>query len=370
MPRLKFAPALSLISAFSAAPLRPLHTFVRTTEERFRPPRVAVHRAAVMRAQSRVLADGHCGPHQRATVLRETGAGRLPTIVLGGFVPDSSEQVFLLRRFLLRSGDVYCVNYPRTGFSLELLCAQLADLVEELGAAGTPPVVLAVSFGAGIVLEWLRRTRMSGAEPALAGVVLVSPVTCPADVVPSGAAKPATLLGRALRPFLDADKPAGEAAIEKARMLFARMFEAGAQNKLALRMLMTEAEVARLHAAVMGTIRGVTLEGAHERIGALKAMLAPTEYFSPALLPLATAPALVLFAEKEEAVLDLGSPTMFAFGRACGAFFPQGRTQVVSARSGEAQVQHASLIFHVFEFLPPLQAFYHRARKGVLPLAA
>lgn len=368
MPSLNIAPAWSLLAAWSATPLRPIHALVRTTEHRLRPPRIAIHEPQVRTAHAAALAAG--GSADRlATVLRERGTGPVPTIVLGGFVPDSSEQVFLLRRTLLRSGDVYCVNYSRLGFSLDLLCAQLTDLVAELGARGEPPVLLGVSFGAGLVVEWLRRERLAGTEPALAGVVLVSPVACPGDIVAPGAAKPATLLGRALRPLLETPT-AGESSVEKARAIFARMFEAGAQNKVALSLLMSRDEVQRLRTAVLGTIRAITVTGAQERVAALQAMRAPTEYFSAALLPLTSAPALVLFAENEGAVLDPASPTRFAFERAPRAYFPAGRVQVVHGRNQAAPVQHASLIFHVFEFLPPLQSFYQRARLRALPLAA
>ena len=158
----------------------------------------------------------------------------MPTIVLGGFVPDSTEQVFLLRRFFLRTGNVYYFNYPHLGFSLELAYAQLDDLVAELAARGQPPVIFGVSFGAGLALEWLRRTRVAGRAAPLAGLVLVSPVACVEDVFAPGAAKPATLLGRALKPFLGGG-PASAAAVEKSRTIFARMFEAGAQNRASLR---------------------------------------------------------------------------------------------------------------------------------------
>lgn len=353
-----------------AAPLRPLHTLVRTAEERFRPGRSAIHHPRVRRAREQVLRRSGTGGHQASTLLREAGRGRVPSIVLGGFVPDSAEQVFLLRRLFLSAGDLYALVYPRDGFSLDLVCAELDDLVEELTAAGQPPVLFGVSFGAGLVLEWLRRRRRADEPPALAGVVLVSPVACVADIIAAGAARPATLLGRALRPFLDGAEPVPEAVVERSRTVFTRMFEAGAQNKVALRRLMTGPELERLRAGVMGTIRGVTPRGARERVQALVAMQAPTEYFTPALLPLTAAPALVLFAEREEAVLDPRAPTTFAFRHAHRAFFPRGLVQEVAARRGEAPVQHASLIFHVFEFLPPLQAFYARVRASVLPLAA
>lgn len=370
MPAPNSAPVFSFFSALSAAPWRPLKTFVRTTEERFRPSRVAPYQPAVTHAQTAALRRAAGSSDVRATIQREAGTGRVPTIVLGGMVPDASEQVFLLRRFLLRSGDVYYVSYPQASFSLDLLSAQLTDLVTELTGAGQAPVVLAVSFGAGIVLEWLRRARLEGIEPPLGGLILVSPVTCVADLIAPGVAKPSTLIGRALKPYLEPNSVATEATVEKSRAVFLRMFEAGAQNKMALRALMTAPEALRLRSAVMSTIRGLTAEGARQRVLALAAMPAPTDYFSPRLLPLTEAPTLVLFAEREDAVLDAAAPVLFALERAPRAYFPRGAVQRISSKSGGAAVQHASLIFHVFEFLPPLQAFYQSMRRGPLAFAA
>ncbi len=352
-----------------AAPLRPWHAFVRTTEARFRPSRAAAYVPSCRTREDDVVARGVAGAAQRAAVLREPGRGRVPTIVLGGFVPDSSDQVFLLRSFLLSAGDLYAVLYPRDAFSLDLLCAQLDDLVAELAARQQRPVLFGVSFGAGLVLEWLRRRRLAGDDPALAGVVLVSPVACVADVMAPGEAKPATLLGRAVKPYLE-PAPPNEAAVERTRTVFTRMFEAGAQNKSALRRLMTPAELERLRASVMGTIRGITANGARERMAALRQMKAPTDYFAPGLLPLTHAPALVLLAEREDAVLDPRAPSLFAFRHAHRAYFPHGVVREVAARAGDPPVQHASLVFHVFEFLPPLQAFYAEVRAHRLPLAA
>ena len=371
MPALNFAPTLSFLSALSTSPLRPLHVLVRTTEEKFRPAQIQPHRPTVWRTQAALLARGGAHLQDRATILREAGIGRVPTIVLGGLVPDATEQVFLLRRFLLKSGDVHYVNLAREGFSLDLVLAQLHDLASELAEAGQPPVIFAVSFGAGIVLEWLRRLRAAkSAVPALSGLVLVSPVTCTADLIAPGAPKPTTLLGRALKPFLEADEAVVESAVDKARAIFLRMFEAGAQNKAALRLLMTDRETERLRRAVMDTIRGVTAQGARQRVRALAAMVPPTDYFSPGFLPLCEAPTLILFAEKEEAVLDAGAPVRLALERAPRAYFPRASAHIVKARPGEAPVQHASLVFHVFEFLPSLQAFYQHVRRGTLPLAA
>lgn len=361
-----FAPALSFFAALSSTPLRPLHTFVRTTGDRFWPPRLEPYRTACVAADETRT---HTRLAPRAAILHERGAGRLPTIVLGGLVPDASEQVFLLRRFLLRSGDVYYVQYPRDGFCLDAICAQLGELIAELGAAGQPPVLFGVSFGAGIVLEWLRRMRLSGAQPPISAVVFVSPVTCVADLIAPGREKPTTLLGRALKPYLDETTSSSEAAVERSRSLFLRMFESGAQNKQALRLLMTPAESLRLREAVVGTIRGVTIEGARQRAQALVRMMAPTDYFTPRVLPLSLVPTLILFAEREEVVLDDDAPVRLAFERAPRAYFPQAVTRLIAAKPGDAPVQHASLVFHVFEFLPSLQAFYQRLRRSVMAVA-
>lgn len=370
MPALSFAPAVSLLAAFQrVSPLRPLRTLLRTADEKLHPPRPKTHAPQVRHAQDEVLARGGAGPHQLASLFREHGKGRVPTIVLGGFVPDSTEQVFLLRRFFLRSGDLYSLNYPRNGFSLDLVCAQLDDLVEELSSRGQPPVLFSVSFGSGILLEWLRRNRVAARDPALAGVVLVSPVACVADMIAPAAPKPTTLLGRALRPYLDSAAAVRDEIVERSRLIFTRMFEAGAQNHGTLATLMSRSELKRLHAAVMGTIRGIDANGARERVQALRLMEPPSAYFSLSILPLTAAPALILFAEKEDAVLDSGSPTRFALENAHRAYFPDSRALVVSNHLG-TPVQHASLIFHVFDFLPPITSFYQRLKPRRLRSAA
>ena len=106
-------PALSLFAQLGRfAPTQPLRTFIRTTSNKLRPPQQEIFMPKVRRAQDAVLQSGRAGEHQRATVLWERSRGRVPTIVLGGFVPDATEQVFLLRGFLLKSGSLYYFNYP------------------------------------------------------------------------------------------------------------------------------------------------------------------------------------------------------------------------------------------------------------------
>ena len=125
----------------------------------------------------------------------------------------------------------------------------------------------------------------------MAGIVLVSPVACTADLIPPAPARPSTLVGRVLKPYFDSPGEPAEPVVERSRLVFSRMFEAGAQNRVALARLMSRPEIEQLHGAVMGTIRGLTARGAWERVRAFGAMRSPLEYFSPALLPLAAAPA-------------------------------------------------------------------------------
>ncbi|HTB80915.1 MAG TPA: alpha/beta hydrolase [Opitutaceae bacterium] len=354
-------PALSLFTQLGRfAPARPLRTLIRTTSYKLRPPQQRLFTPTVRRAQETVLQSGAAGEHQRATVLWERSRGRVPTIVLGGFVPDATEQVFMLRGFLLKSGSVYYFNYPRHGFSNELLFAQLDDLVEELAELhGQKPVVFAVSFGGGLLMEWLKRAQRAGRKIDLNGSLIISPVACVEDLLTPGEAKPSTLLGRAVKPYLNGH--ASPSGVEKSRAIFSKMFESGAQNKEALRAIMTRDELHRLREAVMGAIRDINFTGACERMQSLKQMEAPGAYFSPALLPLSEAPALILYAEKESSVITENSPTRFAFETAHRAYFPRSTYRLIANQHG-SPVQHASLIFHSSNFLPPISAFYKQLK--------
>lgn len=365
MSALNLAPVLNFFAALQrVSPVVPLRTFLRTTSNRLRPCPPQPFVPAVRRAQTGVLAAGRAGLHQLATICHEPHGGPLPTLVLGGFVPDSTEQVFLLRGHLAKTGPLYYLNYPPDGFSLELVCAQLDDLVTEIRQRhGQDPVIFAVSFGGGLLLEWLRRRAPEASTPAT-GLIFISPVACVADLIAPHESKPATLLGRALAPYLAAET-APATAVEKSRAVFARMFEAGAQNRESLAFLLTRGELGHLRSRVLATIHRVTARGACERVQALRAMPALTG--DP--LPLATTPTLVLYAEKEDAVLAAGSPTRRAFEHAGRRWFPHLACRVITNPRG-APVQHASLIFHGHNFLPAVTNFYHGLKSGKFHRAA
>jgi len=352
------------------APPAPVRTFLRSTLNTLRPPRAIRHRAKIRHRQDSLLARGAAAPHQRASLVCEPRPGPVPTIVLGGFVPDGPEAVYLLRGLLLRSGSLYCFNYPRGGFSTELLFAQLDDLVDELALlGGRRPVVFAISFGAGLLVEWLRRARAAGRRPAVRGLVMISPVAGIADLYAPGEARPSTLLGRALKPYLDPRAAIDPELIEKSRAIFRKMFEAGAQNKEVPGAILSRKELRDLRPAVLATIQEIDFRGACERVQSLCQLRALSVEQDAGLGPLAEAPTLILYAEKEGSVLNVRSPTRFALETMIRTWFPQGECRQVSNPQG-SPVQHASLIFHCFSFRPHLAQFYRRLRIGKVPCAA
>jgi hypothetical protein len=114
---------------------------------------------------------------------------------------------------------------------------------------------------------------------------------------------------------------------------------------------------------VLGTIQNITSVGACERVLAMKELAPPAAYFSQTHLPLSEAPTLIMYAEKESSVLVENSPTRFALETAHRAYFPQSHWKVITNERG-APVQHASLIFHCHNFLPPISAFYKHVKTG------
>jgi pimeloyl-ACP methyl ester carboxylesterase len=364
MPALSLAPAFTFFTAFSRiSPAQPIRTLIRTTGYKLRPPRPLPFSPTIRQRQEAVLVSGAAGVHQAANILHEQRKGRVPTIVLGGFIPDATEQVFLMRGFLLKHGSVYYLNYPNHGFSIDLLFAQLDDLIEELSELhGQRPIVFSVSFGSGLVMEWLKRARRAGHRVDLSGLVLISPVACLEDMLAPGDAKPTTLLGRAIKPYVDPNKLPDHRTVDKSRVIFTKMYEAGAQNKESLRGLMTRGELRNLSSAVMNTIRTIEPAGACERVQAIQQLESPSSYFSQTLLPLSEAPTLILYAEKESSVIADHSPTRFVLESAHRAYFPQSQHKIISNHRG-SPVQHASLIFHCFNFLPAISAFYRSVKN-------
>jgi hypothetical protein len=343
--------------------------FLRETGCPLRLSRHCPFTPAVTRARDAALKHGKAETRQLATILCEDRLGPHPTIVLGGFVPDSTEQVFLLRRMLFRSGSIYYLNYSRRGFSLDLLCAQLDDLVEELTIMrGQSPVIFAVSFGGGLLVEWLRRSRAKQGRTDIAGAILVSPVACLSDVLDPAESKPTTLTARALKPYFGPPEKLDSSVVERSQSIFAKMFNAGAQNREALLELMNADEIDLFLEEVIFSIKGLDYAGASERVRALGQFVEPDTWSAPDLAVLTVAPTLILYAESEETVLTGNSPTRAVLNRDLVRLFSQGECRVVTG--GASPVQHASLIFHHHQFLPHVADFYKELRTRKITVAA
>ena len=357
---IRLRPMFSLAAHISREPAAPLRIWLRTTGYKLRPPRPVPHLACVRVRQDALLDDGRVTTRQRADIFVEKRLGPLPTIVIGGFVPDAADAFYLLRAHLMPHGSVYYFNYPPCGFSTDLFLAQLEDLIAEVTEkGGHRPVLVAVSFGAGLALELLRRTSAARQEPPLAGVVLVSPVACAADLLDPAELKPSTLLGRVIRPYLDNNAQADNSLVTKARSIFLKMFESGTQNKSALRFLLSHEETLRLRKSVLDGINAIDGTGAGERVRALCTM--------PPLVgprPLFRCPTLILYTEKENSVLVENSPTRRELHEHLAAWFPRGRFVTVT-NTPDNPVQHASLIFHCQNFQPHFVAFYRALRNAI-----
>jgi len=342
---------------------------LRTTGYSPGPPRPCPFTPAVTRARDAALKRGKAEARQLTTILSEERPGPHPTIVLGGFVPDSTEQVFLLRRMLFRSGSIYYLNYSRRGFSLDLLCAQLDDLVEELTIKrGQRPVIFTVSFGGGLLVEWLRRSRAGQLRTDIAGAILVSPVACLGDVLDPAEPKPTTLTARALKPYFGPPEKMDNSVVERSQSIFSKMFNSGAQNREALLGLMSADEIGRFLEEVIVSIKGLDYAGASERVRALGQFVEPCAWSAPDLAVLTEAPTLILYAESEGTVLTGNSPTRAVLDRDLVRLFSQGECRVVTG--GASPVQHASLIFHHHQFLPHVADFYKVLRTGKISVAA
>jgi hypothetical protein len=300
-------------------------------------------------------------PALRSQIFKEKGYGDIPTIVIGGFVPDATEVVEFQRDLFRQYGTIYFINYPRNGFSQELFFAQLADLIEDINHRGYRPVIFSVSFGSGLLARFLRQCL----EPdslKIKGIVMASPVLCPEDLIRperdrSGGIR---MLESNLKRILKADPFAEDDVnrqIERARRCFKALFEAGAENR----------QLSGRHLAIrrkiMDAIERTSAAGGYQRVLALKEFSRPLSG-----KPIFSGPALTLLAEQEEDLLVPGSPTLAALHApdSCRELFPRGKMRVVSSGSPVDTVAHASLIFHHHHYNPLIRSWYDRLVAPVL----
>ncbi|MHC1698678.1 MAG: alpha/beta hydrolase [Geobacteraceae bacterium] len=296
----------------------------------------------------------------RCQIFREKGNGSTPTIVIAGFVPDATEVVEFQRPFLKTYGDIYYLNYPRTGFSSEMFMAQLADLIEEINNRGEGPILFSISFGCGLTARFLRGKVVS--EAKIRGIVMVSPVLCTEDLVrPHGDKKGGVrLIESNLRRILKAESGKAEDVtrqVERARRCFQSLFEAGAENRT-----LTHRHLS-IRRKIMEVIALTTATGAYERVNALKEFPVPDTSE-----PIFTGQLLTLLAEMEDNMLVPTSPSLAVMRcqETHTSLFPNGIVRDVRSLDAVDAVAHASLIFHHSSYNPLLKEWYEKTCESAL----
>lgn len=300
----------------------------------------------------------------RCTLYRERGSGSVPTIVVGGFVPDATETVEFQRDLLRRFGSIYYLNYPRGGFCREMFAAQLADLIDDLAARRRRPILFGVSFGCGLLADLLRRADETLRE-RIRGLVLVSPVLCGDDLIrPAGERKGGVrLLEHNLKRLLEADPNDAEnlgRLVERGRRCFQALFNGGAENRvLSTRHL-------SIRERVFDVISGTSSTGGFQRVMALRDFRFPDPDVT-----LFGGPVLTLLAEREEEMLVPGSPTLGLFRdvEVWRGPLPGCKVRTVRSADPSDRVPHASLIFHHQAYRLPIEEWYDRLVCPSLRLA-
>ncbi|HTG82605.1 MAG TPA: alpha/beta hydrolase [Geobacteraceae bacterium] len=290
----------------------------------------------------------------RNPIFKEKGAGDIPTIVVGGFVPDATEAVEFQRPLFKNYGSIYYLNFARNGFSLEMFFAQLADLIEDINTRGKKPVIFSISFGCGLVSAFLE-SKANDPSLRIRGVVMASPVLCTADLVREEREKGSggvRMLESNLKRIMKADgteESDVSRQIERARRCFQSLFEAGAENRTMNRRHLS------IKKRIMDVVEKTPAMGGYQRVLALGEFSAPTEE-----RPIFAGPALALLAEQEDNILVPSSPTLKLLKdpAARAGLFPRGKVKTVISRVAGDAVAHASLIFHQHCYNPLIEAWY------------
>ncbi len=300
----------------------------------------------------------------RCQIFREKGAGNVPTIVLGGFVPDATETVEFQRKLLRQHGSVYYVNYGRNGFCQEMFTAQLTDLIESLVLKGQKPLIMGVSFGCGLLTNFLRQADERVHEN-VRGLILVSPVITTDDLIRPAVQKRdgVRILESNLKKIVAAD-PDNETDIskhiERSRRCFQALFNSGAENRtLSVRHL-------AIRKKINDVIEYTSARGGFERVVALRDFRFPL--FSRSLF---SGPVLTLLAENESDILVPSSPTLKLFSEPSlySRLFPSCIVKTVRSHIAGDGVAHASLIFHHEAYNTLLESWYDKLLYPRLKLA-
>jgi pimeloyl-ACP methyl ester carboxylesterase len=222
-----------------------------------------------------------------------------------------------------------------------MFTAQLTDLIESLALKGQKPLIMGVSFGCGLLSNFLKHANKQVLEN-VRSLILVSPVITTDDLIRPTEQKRdgVRILESTLKKIVAAD-PNNETDIskhiERSRRCFQALFNSGAENrKLSVRHL-------AIRKKINDVIEFTSARGGFERVVALRDFRFPM--FST---PLFSGPVLALLAENESDILVPSSPTLKLFSEPSLYYriFPSCQVRTVKSGIAGDGVAHASLIFH------------------------
>lgn len=283
---------------------------------------------------------------------RTPGGRPFRFICLPGLVPDGPETFIRQRAVMRRHGDVAILTYPYRTFDLDLVIAAVRSEIAAAVAAGVAPVLVGLSIGGGIVIETLRRARDEGSPLPIHGLILISPMTCTADLSP--------MLTRLVEPIIaESERSGGDPGVplERGRALFKSLVvRATDQTAVApwrglLGLLTPQGFAAwherRLAARIQATLDRIPATGAIARVRALRELRGLDGLRGP----LCEAPSLILWGSKERQTLNMDGP---GAGRLCRPdlahrALPDLEVQWIYDRDG-GEVPHASLLKHAGSF--------------------
>jgi len=295
------------------------------------------------------------------TLSKFRGIGFHHSLLVPGLVPDGLETFHRIRKHFQAKGDVSVLTYPYEGFTLETLFERIDQFLSDCAKQKRKPVLVGVSVGGGFLLEYLRRRKLSGIAPAIAGLVLVSPLTCVDDLAP--------ILHRLWKPIV-ADDPNATQALEKGRSFFRQLASKSTSKR-------------EVPAGWKGFFAGFTPQGLNDFLEApLRARIEKTLSLMPAsgailrcrilkefnglektgpAVVLTDRPTLILWGSKERHTLNVDGPGVGTLCRPDLAekHFPNAQIQWIYTGDGEA-VPHASLLKHDKAFSRPLREFLVR----------
>lgn len=301
---------------------------------------------------------------------RHRGPAPHHLICLPGLVPDGPEAWLRQRRLFARHGSVAVASWSAMGFDLDATIAALDDEVVQARSAGRKPILVAMSFGGGVALEWLRRRQERGEPADLAGLVLVSPMGSIRDLSP--------VLTRLLDPIAAAvDGRGGDPclALERGRSFFRQLAMRSVEDEALgggwpglFAALAPSAFVARherrIRDRISAGIAALPALAAVQRVQGVRALRGLPE----GRMPLCEAPTLILWGSKERHTLNMDGPCC---GRLCRPdlacrVFPAAEVQWVYAADGSA-VPHASTLRHAPCFNRHLGRFLDRLPRQAHP---